>query len=114
LYLPWTKVPMFPSILSDSVFSLSDGNVHNTITFLAEVAQDGSVNSFEVTGGRVKCVRVSYDESDDLIASRSCAREFSDDTVNALKVCPAFPHFSRGLVRARYSLCRGVRVSSLV
>lgn len=62
---------MFPLELSDGVFSLMDGEVHSTVTFVATLAADGALQECEVQAGRVRCSRITYDAADACLAGRS-------------------------------------------
>lgn len=75
---------MFPTELSDGVFSLMGGEVHSTVTFVATLAADGTLQSCEVQAGRVQCSRITYDAADACLAGRSAPD--SPETLETLRV----------------------------
>lgn len=60
---------MFPLDLSDGVFSLSPDKFRNCLSFYASLAEDGSIEDFDVKAHRVKCTRMTYDEVDTCLSS---------------------------------------------
>ena len=90
---------MFPPELSDGVFSLVDGEVHSTITFVATLAADGTMLDYDVQPGRVRCTRVTYDDADSCLSDPSKAP--SADVFKSLKVRPLACTSSRACTRLR-------------
>lgn len=80
---------MFPLELSDGVFSLGGGQTHSSVTFVATLAADGTMQECDVQPGRVRCTRVTYDDADAYLAGR--APPPSADVLATLKVRRAAP-----------------------
>lgn len=70
VYLPTGAIPMFPPELATGPMSLLAGQVNCALSFGVVLAEDGAIESFEVTPSLVRTVyRVTYEEADPLIAS---------------------------------------------
>ena len=89
LYLPWTKAPMFPVVLAEDVFSLARPDACPTLTFTAVVSAEGEVLQHEVAMGMTRARRITYDDSDEVIAGRpgsDTAQALGDDAAGILRV----------------------------
>ncbi len=74
LYLPDRKVPMFPRILSEGLFSLVPGQRRPMMDFTGEFDANGNLLSFNITPviGALER-RLTYDEVDAILASEDAA-----------------------------------------
>ena len=70
IYLPEGKIPMLPPLLSEGIFSLSEGQPRLAISVMVDFDSSYEVKTFSITLSVIKVDRrYSYTQSDDLIKS---------------------------------------------
>jgi exoribonuclease-2 len=68
IYMPDQLIPMFPSSLSEGIFSLQPGKVRLALSTLVTVNENLEIDDFEIVPSVVElAVRYTYDEVDSLI-----------------------------------------------
>lgn len=92
--MPWTKAPMFPVVLAEDVFSLARPEACPTLTFTATVSADGEIVSKDIALGVTRARRITYADSDEIIAGRpgsEAAQELGEDAAAMLRVRCSWP-----------------------
>jgi exoribonuclease II len=68
IYLPTGMIPMFPVELSTGPMSLTQGTVCCALSFGILLAEDGALESFEITTSQIKpTYRLTYDDVDEML-----------------------------------------------
>jgi exoribonuclease R len=78
---------MFPSILAEEVFSLTQGHMCPTLTFIATVAADGTLLKGDIQIGRAQAQRITYDDADKIISGADEELQICEEARAQLKVC---------------------------
>lgn len=68
LYLPTGKIPMFPPVLSESTFSLNEGELRPMLDFACDLTTTGAVTEFRVEPVLARVERqLTYEDADRLL-----------------------------------------------
>ena len=100
IYLPHIKVPMFPVVLAEDVFSLARLQACPTLTFIGTVSPEGALTALDIKVGRTKSKRITYDDADALITGTEpsdAAKALGDEAKEQMQV-HSKPQLSRCLV----------------